>query len=184
MAIKFTDGNWLVKKGVKIFSPAALYDYETGDGTLTLYAPARPIHHKGDTLQGPLFTIELSSPAPEVIRVRFHHYKGATAQDNSPAFAINEAPEAVAARAAVQISEKDGYLVYKTGNLSARVRKNPWSIQFFHGEKKLTGSDHRSMGYIQTGDEGAPEYGYAGSRARVYMREQLSLEVGEGVYGL
>ena len=64
MAIKFTDGNWLVKKGVKIFSPAALYDYETGDGTLTLYAPARPIHHKGDTLQGPLFTIELSSLAP------------------------------------------------------------------------------------------------------------------------
>jgi alpha-D-xyloside xylohydrolase len=183
MPIKFTDGNWLVKKGVKIFSPAALYDYESGNETLTLYAPARPIHHKGDTLQGPLFTIELSSPAPEVIRVRLYHYKGGIAQGRiAPAFTINEAPAAVATHAPVQISEEDGCLVYRTGNLSARIKKNPWSILFFDGDRKLTGSDYRSMGYIQTGDDDIPEYGYGG--ARVYMREQLSLEVGEGVYGL
>ena len=147
-----------------------------------MYAPARPIHHKGDTLQGPLFTIELSSPAPEVIRVRFYHYKGAITQGNSPAFTISEAPDEIRAGTPVQISDDGDYLVYKAGNLSARIRKNPWSIRFFHGEKLLTGSDYRSMGYIQTGDDDLPEYGFGGSS--VYMREQLSLEVGEGVYGL
>ena len=128
-----------------------------------------------------MFTIELSSPAPEVIRVRFYHHKGRIPQA-SPAFAINEAPAEVKARTPVQISDEGETLVYRTENLSARIRKNPWSIQFFNGERKLTGSDYRSMGYIQTGDDEIPEYGDGGSC--VYMREQLSLEVGEGVYGL
>ena len=78
----------------------------------------------------------------------------------------------------MQISDDGDYLVYKAGNLSARIRKNPWSIRFFHGEKLQTGSDYRSMGYIQTGDDDLPEYGFGGSS--VYMREQLSLEGGRG----
>ena len=55
--VKFTDGNWLVKEGYKISSPMVLHDFFVGEDFLELYVPARYINHRGDTLQGALFTI-------------------------------------------------------------------------------------------------------------------------------
>ena len=45
-------------------------------------------------------------------------------------------------------------------------------MDFYNGEKKLTGTGFRNIAYIKTQKDG------------VFMREQLSLSVGECVYGL
>ena len=48
--MKFTDGNWMMRQGVRAFYPAQAYEVETTPDTLTVYAPTQPIRHRGDTL--------------------------------------------------------------------------------------------------------------------------------------
>ncbi|MFW5982097.1 MAG: alpha-xylosidase [Halanaerobiaceae bacterium] len=163
--MKFTDGNWLVKEGFEIKSPMTVRDFKVLDKELELYAPSQYINHRGDTLQGPLFTINLSSPMPDVIRVRFYHYKGQI--KDTPAFQLNEQEN-------FEISTEDSgdKLVYKSGNLKAKVNKANWALDFYNGNKKITSSSYRNMGYIKD------------NSGNTFMRDQLDLSVGENVYGL
>ncbi|MEJ6952003.1 alpha-xylosidase [Natronospora cellulosivora (SeqCode)] len=163
--MKFTDGNWLVKEGYDIFSPITLYDYEEKENSLNLYAPYQYINHRGDTLQGPLFTIKLSSPMEDVIRVRFYHYKGQINEE--PAFEIAED-----ANTEFLVDDKDESLAFKSGDLNAFIDKNNFSIEFSNKNGKITSSTYRNKGYIKE-DNG-----------NTYIREQLDLAVGECVYGL
>jgi alpha-D-xyloside xylohydrolase len=73
--MKFTDGNWLMREGVKAFYPAEAHDIKVSDDTLIAYATRR-INHRGDTLTGPLLTVEFSSPMPDVVRVKLTHFAG------------------------------------------------------------------------------------------------------------
>src|SRR5690349_7285545 len=84
--MKFTDGNWMMRKGVRAFYAAQAYDIEAARDSLTVYAPTRPIHQRGDTLDGTLLTVRFSSPLPDVIRVRLTHYSGG--EDRGPHFPI------------------------------------------------------------------------------------------------
>ena len=86
--MKFTDGKWLIREGYELSSPLEVRDYEIGEDSLTLYAPGKHIRHRGDTLDGPLFTITLSAPMNDVIKVRFEHFKGG--YERTPSFEINE----------------------------------------------------------------------------------------------
>ena len=36
--MKFTDGNWMMREGVRVFYPAQAYDIDPSDDTLTVYA--------------------------------------------------------------------------------------------------------------------------------------------------
>lgn len=164
--MKFTDGNWMLRPGVAAFYPAEAYDVDATDDTLTIYAPTARINHRGDTLKGPLLTIELSSPMDDVIRVRLTHFAGG--QPRGPQFAIAEQ----AART-VRAEASEGAATLTSGRLTARVaRGGAWRIAFEgeHG-RALTASEPRSMGYIE--HDGAH-----------FMHEQLALGVGENVYGL
>src|SRR5690625_7679916 len=76
MNLKFTDGNWMVREGFSIHHPRTVRDIDVEKDSLTLYAPCKDIHHRGATLDGPLLTVKLSSPADNVIRVQTWHYKG------------------------------------------------------------------------------------------------------------
>ena len=55
--MKFTNGKWLLKEGVKIINPLEVHDVEVKADSVTLYAPGRKIRHRGDTLDGALFSI-------------------------------------------------------------------------------------------------------------------------------
>ncbi|HRC76970.1 MAG TPA: hypothetical protein PLO33_14925, partial [Kouleothrix sp.] len=88
--MKFTDGNWLLRPGVAAFYPAEAYDVDVAPDVLTVYAPTTRVAHRGDTLKGPLLTVELSSPMADVIRVRLSHFAGG--QPRGPRFALHEQP--------------------------------------------------------------------------------------------
>lgn len=163
--MKFTDGLWRIKKGITLFHPAQVYDTQIDDGSVTVFAPYQRIHHRGQTLQGPLFTIRFSSPMEDVIRVQITHFKGAV--DRGPSFAINSEKDI-----RVRIEDNEDFIGLTSGNLSVRVSKSNWFVGFYCGDECITNSDFKAMGYAVT-DDGS-----------TYMREQLALGVGECVYGL
>ncbi len=164
--MKFTDGYWRLKEGVQAFYPAQVYDYEIKDKSIIIYAPFTIIHSRGETLQGPLFEIHFSSPFPEVIQVKVYHFKGGI--NKGPDFPLfsdeSYSPE---------IREEEDYLILKAGRLRIKINKKGYfSFTFYDENKVLTGSGFKHLAYII--DE----------KKNTYMREQLSLSVGELVYGL
>jgi alpha-D-xyloside xylohydrolase len=164
--MKFTDGQWLLQPGVAAHYATQAYAVEIHDDRVVVLATTRPIRHRGDTLQGPTLTLTLSSPLPGVVRVQVAHYEASQA----PRLHV-PMPGATAPR--VTIEESDAKVTLTSGALSVDVLKGDgWGLVFREGERVLTRSDGRGMGYLQWAGKGN------------YMHEQLSLAVGETVYGL
>ncbi|HZT44508.1 MAG TPA: alpha-xylosidase [Chthonomonadaceae bacterium] len=164
--MKFTDGNWMMRKGVRAHYPAQAYEVEAAAGAFAVYAPTKAIRHRGDTLDGSLLTVRFSSPLPDVIGVRLTHFAGGP--DPGPHFPLC-APQAEGV--AVRVEEDAATLT--SGRLSVRVsRQGDWGVQFIGNERPLTRSAARGMGYMEVDNEGP------------FLHEQLSLGVGECVYGL
>jgi alpha-D-xyloside xylohydrolase len=163
--MKFTDGQWLHQPGVIAYYAAEARSIASADGKLVVHAPVRPIKDRGDTLQGPLLTITLSAPLPDILRVRIEHFMGGLAR--GPHIPLAPAPEMV-----VEIDDGPESATLRAGELTARVRKSTWGITFEAGGRVLTTSGWRGIGYMQTAERGC------------HVVEQLSLGVGECVYGL
>ena len=64
--MKFTDGNWMMRQGVRVYYPAQTYEVTAMEAALTVHAPVKSIRNRGDTLDGPLLTLRCSSPLPDV----------------------------------------------------------------------------------------------------------------------
>ena len=163
--MKFTDGNWLMREGVRAFYPVEAYDVEATGDTLTVYAPTRRIRHRGDTLAGPLLTVQFSSPMADVIRVRLTHFAGR--QPARPEFELYPSP------VEVRVTEDGASATLTSGRLAVRVtRGESWRVEFLGDDRPITASEARGIGLAQVEGEGS------------FMHEQLSLGVGECVYGL
>jgi alpha-D-xyloside xylohydrolase len=164
--MKFTNGYWQMRDGLKAFFPAEAYSVDVKEASLEIYAPSRPIKHRGDTLNCPMFTVELSSPMEDVIRVKFYHHKGFALKP--PAYEIKEKHETK-----VEITNDEDAATLTSGRLTARVKKGrDWGIDFIAEDELVTGSGMKNMGYIVM-DDGS-----------TYVHEQLSLGVAEYIYGL
>lgn len=163
--MKFTDGAWLLQPGVQAHYPAEAHTVARDGDTLVIDAPTRPIRHRGDTLQGPLLTIRLSSPLENVIRVRIEHFRGALQRGPFlPLAETNPTVKIVADSAAASLT---------SGELTASVtREGGYALTFAIGDRVLTRSGWRGAAYMQC----------AGSVNHVV--EGLTLGVGENVYGL
>ncbi|MBC9713507.1 alpha-xylosidase [Streptomyces sp. TRM66268-LWL] len=166
--MKFTDGYWMLRDGVRAAHPVEVLDVtDTDAGTLEIHAPTQPIRHRGDLLKGPVMTISCHSPMPDVIGVTLTHFDGEV--DRGPHFALAEDD----VHAQVSYDEEHALLV--AGSLALRVsRGGPWQLDFLtaDGLRPLTSSGPKAMGIMQL-DSGEH-----------YLREQLSLTVGTHVYGL
>lgn len=162
--MKFTDGNWMMRPGVRAHYATEGYEVRDGDDSLTILAPCHPIRHRGDTLSGPALTVRLTSPLPGVVRVRVEHFQGV--RDLGPHFEIQEAPGG----AVTSVDEASASLA--SGGLTARVDRKSWRIDFLDADgKTVTTSLPRSTAMMET-------------PAGKFMVDQLSLAVGENVYGL
>jgi alpha-D-xyloside xylohydrolase len=164
--MKFTDGQWMLQPGVAAHYATEAYAVEAHDDRLVVLATTRPIKHRGDTLQGPTLTVTLSSPMEGVVRVSVEHFSAS----QPPRLHV---PMPGAGRPTVQITETATHATLTSGALSVELKKGEgWSLTFREGGRLLTRSDWRSLGYIQWAGKGA------------FVHEQLTLSVGESVYGL
>jgi alpha-D-xyloside xylohydrolase len=184
--MKFTDGFWQVRPGVEAFYAQEAYDLAVEGDELVVAAPTKVIATRGDTLNRPMLTVSLASPAEGVIRVRVEHHRGSR---RDPGFPIETD---AAYRADLSVDEGGG--VVDAGSLRARIgRGAPWDLTFEHDGGTYTASRHKSVGYLKLAPDApvaAEPTGVAGvtttgrAPASAYLHTQLSLGVGELVYGL
>ena len=184
--MKFTDGFWHTRPGVEALYAQEVRDLAVDGDELVAWAPTRVVATRGDTLNRPMLTVSLASPAEGVIRVRIEHHCG-TPRDVG--FGIGSD---AAHRPVIAIDDEGG--VIDAGSLRARIRRGaPWDLSFEHDGGTYTSSGHKSVGYMRLAP-GAPvaaePAGVAGitttglAPASAYLHAQLSLGVGELVYGL
>lgn len=155
-----------MRKGIQAQFPSELLEFEKTPRRLQVFASSRPINHRGDTLNCPVFSVDLTSPLPGIIRVRATHFAGATSR--GPQFELTDAAPPV------EIREDDNAVVFTSGNLSAHVMKGKsWRIEFRGNDRVLTSTGWKNMGYFTETDSG-----------QVFMKDELALGVGECIYGL
>lgn len=154
----------MIREGFTPHYAAQVYSHSISSRKVVLDVPTRVIRHRGDTLQGPLLEVTLTSPMEDVIRVQTVHFKGTNPK--TPTFPLfTEEVE-------LQVAESDGILEVKSGRLAARaVVGDRWHLSFEADGQILTTSTNRSLGYVTHVDK------------RAWLHEQLTLDVGELVYG-
>lgn len=162
--MKFTDGFWLTKEGFDIQHPRNVRDVVINENTVTLYAPCKDIQHRGDTLNLPSLTIQLSSPMKNVIKVKAWHHKGT--RTKTPEFdSKNEL-------LSLNCEQKEEQTILNSGNVSVNIQHKPFKITFTQGNQVLTSVDSKGVAWIK------------GPEKESYMRGQLNIGVGEYLYGL
>ena len=172
--MKFSNGCWLQKEGCACFSPAEVYFTKVEPDMVTICAPTGKITSRGATLGGINLTIQISAPYPEVLRIQTFHYMGV--QRKTPSFEIAEPRSGL-----MEAEETDELLIVKNGSLRVEICKGNGAITFFRGSEKLTSSGAKDLAYMKTDWKGDA---YNHRQDDAYMREQLSLGVGELIYGL
>lgn len=172
--MKFGNGQWLQKEGYECFSPAEVYFSKIEDEVVTICAPTSKIVTRGDTLGGVNLTIKISAPYPEVLRVQTFHHMGL--KKRAPEFELSEAQTGI-----LKAEELEDKLVVSSGSLRMEMDKASARFEFFRGDEKLTGSGAKDLAYMKTNWKG---FAYDKGPEDAYMREMLSLSVGELVYGL
>jgi alpha-D-xyloside xylohydrolase len=165
--MKILDGMWLVRPGMHPQYAAEAYDVDATPDGLTVYAPVRRIEHRGSVLNIALLTVRLTAPLPGVVGVEVTHHAGGV--DRGPHFALNADS---AHRPETEIGGDVAEI--RSGSLTARVRRGgaPWQLDFLHEGRVLTSNGAKALGFVDTA---------AGEH---HMFGQLSLGVGETVYGL
>ena len=173
--MNFSNGCWLQKEGCACFSPAEVSFTRMEEAKVTLIAPTSHILKRGDALGGVNLTVEISCPAPEVIRVRTRHYMGV--REDGPAFEL-----AMDEGAKVFAEDGDERLVIRNGGLRLEIEKNPWHMVYYWEDTQLCASGKRDLAYMKTDWKG-DMYVKSGDKDS-YMRQRLSLGVGELIYGM
>ena len=164
--MKFNDGYWLLREGVTARYATEALDVASEDDRASIAVLTRRVEHRGSHLNTPTITVELSSPAPDVVSVRASHFT----QPDAPSVAFELTPSP----ATVEVEEDGTRLRLTSGRLTAEAAvSGPWGLQFLGDGRPLTGSGTRSLGWATdtAGGDGG------------YMVERLSLPVGANVYG-
>jgi len=167
--MKFTDGYWGIREGIEPHFAACAIEAEQKENELVVYAPGRQIHHRTDTLNMPLITVRYSSPMRNVIKVRISHFEGG--DDIRPQFALESNTDKSAFKPNIRITEKEAVL--ESGELSVNIEQNQnWNNIFRANGKVLTKNLSKSTGFM------------IDNKKTTFIKEELSLSVGELVYGL
>ena len=107
---------------------------------------------------------------PNVIRVQLYHHQGM--KPRKPEFQLKAQPTPE-----VNIHDDAQAVTLTSGRLTVHVEKqNDWQIDFKDGDRLITRSGWRGMGFVDT-EDAAYQHGR-------YIHDQLALGVGEYVYGL
>ncbi|MCU1549718.1 MAG: alpha-xylosidase [Glaciihabitans sp.] len=162
--MKFTDGFWLLRPNVVGAFAQQSYDVTAEGDELQVFAPTKFVSRRGDVLNHSALTVTLSSPLENVVKVRIEHFQGGA---DELGFELVGAKDGVAS---VAVDDEGGSLT--SGSLSAKVTKGvDWNLSFDADGRTLTSSGHKSLGLMKLDGE-------------TYLHEQLSLGVGELIYGL
>lgn len=174
--MKFSNGCWLQKEGCECFAPQQVYFTKTEPNKVTLCMPTNRINHRGDTLGYVNLTMIVTSPAPEILRVRTCHHMGRLKKGPAFELSLNE-------ELPLDITDTEDMITIKSGSLSLEITKANFSMTYKRGGEVITKASGRDLACMKTSWRGLA-YDAAGDTENTYMRQQLSLGVGELIYGL
>ena len=171
----FGNGCWLQKEGCSCLSPQEVYFEKVEDTRVTLCLPTSHIFNRGCTLGGVNLTMIVTSPAPDVLRVQTYHHMGV--QKKSPEFELEQKDELP-----LTVEENEEILTVKSGNLSLEFGKKNWYMAYKRGSEVITRSAAKDLALMKMNWKG--DYYDKGDNIDTYMRQQLTMGVGELIYGL
>jgi alpha-D-xyloside xylohydrolase len=118
------------------------------------------------TLAGHMFTVCISSPGANVLRIRVTHHKGR--QPAGPDYDLRAEP------GRIRVEQNESSLTVKAGGIELRINKDPWTLEFVDSAsgELVTSSPFKAQGLMDKPGAG------------LFIREQLTLSAGELVYGL
>ncbi|KAI0933893.1 hypothetical protein AcW1_005587 [Taiwanofungus camphoratus] len=192
--MRFNDGFWLLKGGVKAYHGLQVVQgLQDGQG-YNLQVSTKPIRHRGDTLAGPVLSVRVYSPTEGVIGVKIQHFKHI---DPTPNF--NLFPDAPPITAA-SLSRNDLFWTVATGGLTAEISENPYGITFKSPAQILTTAGYKYQAIydvpykwtlrsasngscLATDTSSNPHPQYPPETVR-YIHSELNLSPGELIYGL
>ena len=161
--MKFTDGFWLEKPGVKLYNCAQVQDTRWEGGDYVVYCAITQIKHRGQTLTGSMLTLRFTAPRAGILAVKMTNYEGISRKE--PQFTLyTDGSKA-------EVKEDGDTITIVSGSLSAVVTRERFSLRFYENGRELTGIHNRHMGCVQ-----APN-GW-------YMRVKADVNIGEKLYGL
>ena len=173
--MKFSNGCWLQKEGCSCFAPQEVYFTKIEERKVTLLAPTIHIVTRGDTLGCINLTMEITSPAPDIFRVRTYHFKGAVVE--TPAFDLELTEELP-----LEVEDDEEKIKITSGSMSLVITKKTWSMTYMRGHEVITKSAGKDLALMKMNFKG---YTYdKGDGEDTYIRQMLSLSVGELVYGM
>lgn len=186
MAMKFSDGFWLNQRGYEVSYASQAYRITKTKHSVKVIATPAKIFNRGMTLGGPNLEITFSSRIENVIRVSVTHFKGDCG--NAPEFEICDDTGYTPA-----ITEDSDKVEMLSGKTLLVISKNDWSVQYYYDGKKLTGGDWRALSLIKEDNFRIEKrlamqsddtfWAYPKYSKGTYLREQLTLSVGECIYG-
>ena len=171
--MQYENGCWLLKEGYHAFWPKQALNTEIREHEVRFLGPEAYISGHGATLGGIVLTVKITAPAPEVIRVQTVRHKGGLKK--GPAFLLDIDEEN-----GIDAEETEEAILVRSGSLSLRITKDPFSMTFLRNGKFLTASTARDLAFVKKDWTGFM-YDTPGHS---WMTERLSLSVDEQIYGL
>ncbi|KAL4980856.1 glycosyl hydrolases family 31-domain-containing protein [Aspergillus desertorum] len=183
--MKFTEGMWLLREGIRIDWMSNVERLNVGKDTVNLLLNKFQ-RHRGDTLNSPTVSAQVTSPLEGIIGVKLVHWAGGL--DNGPHYELN-----TSAGHTEITHEKGKILRYTSGPLELEINTAPNELAFTfttgadgqNKKKKLTGHSFRSIGYVS--DSTTPKSQLSDGifyERQGYTLAELDLSVGEKLYGL
>ena len=176
--MKFTEGYWLRSEKANILYASQAYEVQEIPGGMRVLAPVGTISSRGATLNMPTITLEFTSPVENMISVRSWHHEGYDKKE--PVCPKHPQMQEVS----VEIGEEEA--VMKAGKVSVHVSLKEWGYYFEAEGKELTRCGFHNLGYARwdrTPSTMFPAENYMTENGKPYMVNELSLQVGENVYG-
>jgi alpha-D-xyloside xylohydrolase len=164
--MKFNHGGWMLLPGTQATYPISVVDVQVEERALVIIGYSKATRSRSETVEGTIITLRFSSPIKNVIRVEITHHKGR--KGRLPVFDLEYNLSNASAEAGKD--EKTAWL--NAGSLSVRVAlEGEWNYTFLRDGQTLTESSSQTLSVMTQNEE-------------TYLREQLSLQAGEKVYGM
>ena len=171
----FGNGCWLQKEGCACFTPQEVYFENTEATKVTLCLPTSRIVNRGCTLGGINLTMVITSPAPGVLRVQTYHHLGVKKRE--PEFELYQKEEQ-----SLTVTSDEEKLTVTSGGLTLEIGKKNWYMAYRRGNEVITRSAAKDLACMKTDWKG--DAYDKGDGTETYMRQQLTMGVGELIYGL
>lgn len=171
---KFSNGVWMLQDNVSIDWATDVVKVTESKDSLYSLASTKLRRGRGDTLNAPTVSLNITTPVPGIIGVNAYHHLG-SAELNEPRFNLNKSETTPVVES---LTGADSASLV-SGQLKAVLKTQGFGLDFVSAEsdKILTKLGFRSLGYVRDRREKTDVH-------RPFMTAQLHLSVREKVYGL